>query len=107
MAPLARGLRLVACAPPATPRSSQLVSSRPLRSARGIRSLATRAILQVPWILHTVGAGAGRRRHHALLERGEAAVSGAGFAGVLGAPRPVDFSGAWRSIDRGEQGYDE
>ena len=51
----------------------QLVWSRPLSPACAVRSLATRAILQIPRILDTIRAGPARGQH-TLLVRTESAV---------------------------------
>src|SRR5262245_58877681 len=49
------------------------------------------AVGEVPGILYAPGAGAGTRGHHALLERGEAAVGGTAVALIHRAPGSVDF----------------
>src|SRR5262245_47836339 len=82
-----------------------LVPSRPAR----VSGVLAAAVGHSPGISHAPGAGAGRRRHHALLVRDEATVPGAiaAAAVVLRTPRPVDFARRRTNIERGERGQDQ
>src|SRR5262245_47480263 len=75
-------------------------SARPPALAGGARTV--RPVPQIPRVLHTRSAGAGACRHHALLERGEAAVPGlATAAGIHRAPWAVDLRDARTHVDQG------
>src|SRR5262245_41713204 len=70
------------------------------------RAGAVVAVVELPLILHANAAGAGRRRHPALLVRYEAAVPAAS-AHVLNTPRTIGRGDARAQVDYGGRAKDD